>query len=330
MSERLACFITPGRSIEEAVARVRRAEELGYEAVFAVQTTGRDGLMSLVPYAHATSRIKLGTGVLPALPRHPVALGIEAATFDEVCGGRLILGIGPSHQLTMENWYGLSWDKPFSQMNEYLQILRSIFTTDGAELSGDFYKVQFGFIGYGARKDLPIYLGTVGPRMARLAGAAADGAVLWSCLPSYIRDVVAPNVRRGADEAGRPPAACEIVAAIPCAVTENPAAARNALRGDFFVYMTLPVYRKAIVGAGYGADVAAFDQAQAENDFPGMLAAMSDSLLDHFGAFGTPEQVRAKVAEYREAGATLPGIGLFNAGDGFAGFEATLEAAIGA
>lgn len=330
MPDRLACFITPGRSIDEAVARVRHAEELGYETVFAVQTTARDGLMSLVPYAHATSRIKLGTGVLPALPRHPVALGIEAATFDEITGGRLVLGIGPSHQLTMENWYGLSWAKPFSQMKEYLQILRSIFTTDGAEFTGDFYKVQFGFIGYGARTDLPIYLGTVGPRMARLAGEQADGAVLWACLPGYIADVIGPSVRRGVEGAGRDPGACEIVAAIPCAVTDNPKAAYEALRGDFFVYMTLPVYRKAIVGAGYGDEIAAFDKAQAENDFPRMLAAISDGLLDHFAAVGSPQEVRAKVAEYRAAGATLPGVGLFGAGDGFAGFEATLEAAIGA
>src|SRR5919198_385314 len=151
MPQRIACFITPGRKIEPAVERAQIAEQLGYEAVFVTQTTTRDGLMTLNAYAPHTKSIKLGTGVTPALPRHPVALAIEAATLDELSGGRLILGIGPSHALTMQNWYGLPFDRPFAQMREYVRILRSIFTTGGAEFDGDFYKVRFAFMGYEAR-----------------------------------------------------------------------------------------------------------------------------------------------------------------------------------
>lgn len=324
---RLACFNSPGRSLGRAVVRARLAEQLGYETIFVTHTTGRDGLMSLVPYAQATERIKLGTGVLPAFPRHPVALAIEAATFDEICAGRLVLGVGPSHRMTMETWYDISWDRSLSRMKEYVEILRSVFTTDGATFDGEFYKTQYGFIGYGARKDLPVYAGAVGPRMSRFAGAKCDGVVLWSCPPSWVREVVAPNVRAGAEEAGRDPASVEIVAAVPCSLTEDPAAAREAFRGEFFPYMTLPVYRKAIVGAGFGEEIAAFDKASATNDFPAMLAAIGDDLLDAYAGIGSAEVIRAKLDEYRDAGATLPAVGPFAAHEGAAGIEATLEAA---
>src|SRR5207253_9106477 len=74
MTSRLAAFITPGASLPGAVDRVQLAEKLGYEAVFSTQIGARDGLMTLAAYASATSKIKLGTGVIPAFPRHPVAL----------------------------------------------------------------------------------------------------------------------------------------------------------------------------------------------------------------------------------------------------------------
>ncbi|MGZ4142926.1 MAG: LLM class flavin-dependent oxidoreductase, partial [Actinomycetota bacterium] len=97
MTSRLAAFITPGASFAAALERVQLAERLGYEAVFSTHIAARDGLMTLAGYAAGTSRIKLGTGVIPAFPRHPVALAYEAATLDELSGGRLLLGVGTSH-----------------------------------------------------------------------------------------------------------------------------------------------------------------------------------------------------------------------------------------
>jgi F420-dependent oxidoreductase-like protein len=330
MADRIACFISPGRTLDPAIERVKLAEKLGYETVFATQTTLRDGLMTAASYAPHTSRIKIGTGVLPAFPRHPVALAIEAATLDEITNGRLVLGIGPSHQMTMENWYGIPMDRPLARMREIVQILRSVFQTGRAELSGEFYKVQFGFIGYEARKDLPIYISALAPNMLTFCAEACDGTILWSCAPRYIKEVVAPTIRAAAEAAGRDPASVDIVAAVPCAVTDNVQAARDGFRKEFFPYMTLPFYRRVIEGAGFGDEIRAFDAANGKGDFPGALACVSDRLLENFAAIGSEEVVRAKIAEYREAGATVPAVGSFSAGEGSAGFEATLEAAFGA
>lgn len=322
----LAAFISPGKDLATAVERVRRAEQLGYEAVFATQVGGRDSLMTLAAYAAATDRIKLGTGVLPAFPRHPVALGIEAATLDEISGARLILGIGPSHQITMENWYGIEMRKPLLRMKEYVQILRSVFTSGRASFEGEFYKINFAFLSYTPRTDIPIFIAALAPGMLRLCGEACDGDVLWCCLPTYIRETVTPTIRAGAEAAGRDPSAVTIVAAIPTALTTDRETARNTARGEFFVYMNLPFYRRAIAGAGYEGDLKAFDEAQAAGDFAGSLAAISDRMIDEFAALGDEKQIADKFAEYRDAGVTLPAAGLFNAGEGFAGVDETLEA----
>jgi alkanesulfonate monooxygenase SsuD/methylene tetrahydromethanopterin reductase-like flavin-dependent oxidoreductase (luciferase family) len=330
MPQRLAAFITPGKELGAAVERARLAEKLGYEAVFSTQIAQRDGLMTLAAYAAGTSTIRLGTGVIPAFPRHPVALAYEVATLDEMSGGRLIVGIGTSHRINMETWYGADMTRPLSQLKEYLAILRQIVTTGRAQFEGSYYKVNFAFAGYGARPDLPIYLSGLSPNTLRFAGEAADGVILWSCMPSYIREVVVPNVRAGEHAAGRSEGACEIVAAVPCGLAEDLAGARNAFRREFFIYMTLPFYRKAIEGAGFADDVARFDVALSGGDSDGARAAISDSMLEHFAGIGSAAEVRAKIAEYRAAGVTLPAVGAIPVPREIGpGPEATLEAAIG-
>jgi alkanesulfonate monooxygenase SsuD/methylene tetrahydromethanopterin reductase-like flavin-dependent oxidoreductase (luciferase family) len=322
----LAAFISPGKDLPSAVARVRAAEDLGYDAVFTTHTTGRDALTVLSAYAHVTSRIKLGSGVQPCFPRHPLAMAIEAATLDEISGGRLILGIGPSHQLTMETFYGIKMERPLVRMREYVEILRSMFTTGSVNFDGEFYHAQFTFMGYEARKDIPIYIAALAQGMLKLCGEACDGDVLWGCLPTYIRETVTPRIHATATAAGRDPADVNIVAAVPTALTTNRSAALDVFRSQFFVYMTLPFYRRAIAGAGYEGELKAFDEAQAAGDFAGQTAAISDRMLDEFTAVGDEKLIADKYAEYREAGVTTPGVGLFSAGDGFAGIEATLEA----
>jgi alkanesulfonate monooxygenase SsuD/methylene tetrahydromethanopterin reductase-like flavin-dependent oxidoreductase (luciferase family) len=330
MTERLATFISPGKSLQDAIERVQLAEKLGYQAVFTTHVGARDGLMTLAAYAGATSKIKLGTGVIPAFPRHPVALAHEAATLDEISGGRLIVGVGTSHRLTMENWYGLDMSKPLTHLKEYVSILRSIFTTGRVEHAGTYYNVNFAFMRYAARADLPIFISGLSPNTLRFAGQAADGVILWSCLPSYISKVVVPNVRTGEKDAGRTEGSCEIVAAIPSALATDVDAARGALRQEFFPYMTLPFYRKAIAGAGYQDELDAFDAALGKGDMPGASSAISERLIDEFAAIGDETAVREKILEYRSAGVSLPAVGLFSGpkGSGITP-EATLEAAIG-
>jgi alkanesulfonate monooxygenase SsuD/methylene tetrahydromethanopterin reductase-like flavin-dependent oxidoreductase (luciferase family) len=71
-------FISVGKSLDQAVERVRRAEALGYDSAYVTHIAGRDSLTLLMAYAAGTDRIKLGTGVLPIYSRTPVATAQSA------------------------------------------------------------------------------------------------------------------------------------------------------------------------------------------------------------------------------------------------------------
>jgi len=326
---RLACFMEPRRSLDEAVRRVQVAERAGYESVWVTHIAAREPLQVLAHYAHHTERIGLGTGVIPIFLRHPALLAMEAATLDEVSGSRLKLGIGVSHRVTVELWYGLELDDPVGRMREYATIVRGIFQTGRADLEGQHYTSRFGLMGFEARADIPLLFAALGPRMLRLAAELADGVVLWMCSPGYIRETVRPVLEEAFSKLGRDPTGFDVIAAVPLALTENPAAARDAFRARAMPYVQLPFYRKAIAAGGHGEDLAAFDERADSADIATALGGLSDAFCDDYAGIGDAEAIRGKLEEYRAAGVTLPAVSPMGRHRGSAELEDVLETAAG-
>ncbi len=318
----LGTFISVGRSLDQAIVRVRRADELGYDSVYVTHIAGRDSLTLLMAYAAATERIKLGTGVLPIYSRTPVATAQQAATIDEFSNGRMVLGLGVSHAVTVENWYGTKIVRPVSAMREYVGAVRAMLT-GGDMPEGEFFPTKFRFMGYEPRATLPIYVAALSPNMLRLAGEVADGVMLWLCNPAYIESVVVPEVRAGRERAGKSLDGFDIVAAVPSAVVDGRESAYETMRGDLVTYWSLPFYRAMIERSGFEGDIAAFDRGMQDGDVEAAKRAISDRFLDSLTAIGSSEDVRAGIARYSAAGATSPGVGAVPGTD----FEATLEAA---
>src|SRR6059058_4200954 len=102
----IGIFISPGRSLDDSIERARKVDALGYDSIYTTQIAGRDAFTVLGQFAGATENVKLGTGVAPIFARTPVAMAQVAATLDEASGGRMVLGLGVSHRVTVENWFG--------------------------------------------------------------------------------------------------------------------------------------------------------------------------------------------------------------------------------
>jgi F420-dependent oxidoreductase-like protein len=315
-------FISVGRSLETATQRAAEAERLGYESAYVTHIAGRDSQAVLAAYATRTDKIKLGTGVLPIYSRTPVATAQIAATVDELAGGRSILGLGVSHRVTVENWYGQTIDKPVREMREYVETVRAIFRGEPPPAGNQRFKTSFGFMGYAARPDFPIYVAALSPAMLRLAGEIGDGVILWLCNPDYIRDVVVPEVTKGRERADKTLEGFDIVAAVPSAVTDEPEAARAKLRKDLIPYFSLPFYRAMIERSGFEDDVAGYDSGMQKGDPDAAGEAISDRFLKTLTAIGDQAEAVAAVKRYQEAGTTSPCIGAVPATD----FDATLEA----
>jgi alkanesulfonate monooxygenase SsuD/methylene tetrahydromethanopterin reductase-like flavin-dependent oxidoreductase (luciferase family) len=318
----LGTFISAGRSLDDAIARAKRADELGFDSVYTTHIAARDSLTVLTAYAGATERIRLGTGVLPIFSRTPASTAQTAATIDEYSGGRMVLGLGVSHKVTVENWFDSKIEKPVSQMREYAGIVRAILRGEPAP-DGEFFNTNFAFMGFPPRPELPIYIAALSPNMLQLAGEIGDGAMLWLCSPDYIRDVVIPEVTKGREKAGKDLDGFDIVAAVPSALTDDREGVLETMRGDLVTYTSLPFYRAMLERSGFEDEIAAFDEGMAAGDVDKAKAGISERMLTALAGIGSADEVRAGIERYREAGTVSPCVGAIPRTD----FEATLEAA---
>jgi F420-dependent oxidoreductase-like protein len=309
MINRLGVSYDAGNSLAPAVVRAKLADDLGYDSIWASQLPpARDTPLVLATYAAATKRIGLGTAVMPIYTRHPTAMAQMALTLDEISGGRFRLGMGVSHQVTVESMWGLRLVHPVEAMREYADIVRSLITTGSVSADGEHFSAHTAYTAP-RRADLSIIISALSPRMLELAGEVADGVSLWMCAPDYIRDVVVPTVRRGREKAGKSLEGFEVEAAVPVCITTDRAAALAAFRNTAERYASLPFYRKVL-----------------DKTFPDMSDSPNDRILETLAGIGDEAEVRAAIERYREAGATLPVIGPFGGREVGAGFEATLEA----
>ena len=237
------------RDVAERLERISEAEEDGFDSYWLPQHFGADMLTVIAMAGMQTSRIELGTAVVPTYPRHPVALAQQALTAQVATGGRLTLGIGVSHRSTIEDWLGLSYARPIRHIEEYLSVLRPLLHESGVDFHGKEYRVAGELqIPDADMVECPVIMAALGPRMLEIAGRLADGTVTWLTGPNTIRDHVVPRLNAAAAAAGNPgPRVC---VGMPIAVTDHPDRARARADRLFQHYAALPSYRAMLEREG--------------------------------------------------------------------------------
>ena len=239
--------------VDAAIAHARSAHEDGFSSYWLSQILGVDALTTIALIAREVPRLDLGVAVVPTYPRHPTALAVQAQTVQQVAGGRLVLGIGPSHARAVEGMWGLDWSRPYSHTAEYLEILRTLLDGKQANHRGELLTARGQLSSSAARTT--ILVAGLGPRMLALAGGEADGTVTWMCGRQTLREHIVPRVREAAEAAGRE--APRIVAGLPFCVTDDPQRAHAHAAEKLAMYAGLPSYRAMLdrEGAAGPADI---------------------------------------------------------------------------
>jgi 5,10-methylenetetrahydromethanopterin reductase len=260
-------------TIDDHIAAARRAADDGFTGFWLPQIFGYDALTVLALIGREVPGIELGTAVVPTYPRHPAALAAQAVTSNEACDGRLVLGIGLSHQIVIEMMYGYSFAKPLRHMREHLSILMPLIHDGAADVEGETLTGRVG-LSMAARRPFPVLLAALGPKMLGLAGAVADGTVTWMTGPATLASHIVPTITAAAEEAGRD--APRVVGSLPVLVTDDEGDGRVRAGKAFAVYDTLPSYKAMLdrEGAGGPADVAVVgDEASVGEQLDALLAS---------------------------------------------------------
>ncbi len=292
---RIGVMFDTERPFDRVVEDVRSLHAAGIGTAWASQIFAYDALTALGAIAREVPGIGLGTAVVPIQPRHPVMLAGQALTVQAASGGRLTLGIGLSHQMVIENVFGLSFDKPAREMREYLSILVPLLEGEQVSFSGEVLSAStFGPLQIDAPPP-PVLVAALGTTMLRIAGRLASGTVTWMTGPATIGSHIIPTITDAAAAAGRP--APRIGVGLPVCVTDDVPGARAKAAETFSIYGHLPSYRAMLdrEGAEGPADVAIVGRESAVAEAVHQLAAMG--VTDFCGApFGSGDEIAASVA----------------------------------
>ena len=261
----------------DIVTQVKQAAAAGFPAAWSVHfSRGIDALSVLAVAGAQTSGIDLGVGIVPSYPRHPMALAQQAATTQQLCGGRLTLGVGVSHRPVISGLLGLPYDSPARHMREYLSVLVPLLTEGQVSFRGSYYRVDGGFVIPGTTR-VSVVVGALAPRMVRVAGELADGVVTWLAGLHTLENDIVTGVRKAAADGGR--AEPRVVAALAVAVCDDRAAGIAQAELVFARYGGLENYQRLMQREGVSS--------------PGQLAVV-----------GTETEVVAQLRRYADVGVT--------------------------
>ncbi|HXP33876.1 MAG TPA: TIGR03564 family F420-dependent LLM class oxidoreductase [Acidimicrobiales bacterium] len=219
---RIGLMVGPERGqyatkVERMRSDARWAEEAGLDTVWIPQIPDEfDALTCAALMGDVTSRIEVGTAVVPVQPRHPVALAQQALSVQAVCDGRFSLGLGVSHDWIIDGMLGLPYERPVPTMRAYLDVLDRALTGPGTvDVENEFFRIHQP-LDITDVVPTPVLIAALGPRMLELCGTRTAGTILWMADERAVATHVVPALTRAAEAAGRPMP--RVVAGIPVCV----------------------------------------------------------------------------------------------------------------
>lgn len=310
---RMALYLQDAHEISEGIELAKYAEEKGFEAVWQAESRlVRDAIVPMAAFASHTTTLKVASGVTNNWTRN---IGLLAATFltlDDLAKDRIICGIGAWWD-PLASKVGINRRKPLSAMRETVEVLRRLLNMENVTFHGDFHHVdgiQLDVVhGRKEARNVPIYIGATGMKMMELTGEVADGACLnYLVHPDYnLRAMDA--LERGAKKAGKSIDDIDRPQLVICSVDNDRKKALDGARKMMTQYLgQQPHLMKAS-----GVSQELLDEIHqvltwpaTDEEIENAMHLVPDDVVQMCTASGSPEEVKAKVREYMDHGATCP------------------------
>ncbi|MCY4060970.1 MAG: LLM class flavin-dependent oxidoreductase [Chloroflexi bacterium] len=313
MADRVALYLQDAHPLADAIEYVKYAELCGFEAVWQAESRlVRDAIVPMAAFAAVTSRIKIGSGVINNWTRNAAVIAATFLTLDDLAQDRIYCGIGAWWD-PLAAKVGIERRKNLLAMREVVTVVRRLLNRERVSFDGEFVRmddVELDVVhGRKEPRNVPIYIGATGPKMMALTGEIADGAVLNYLVSPKYNEMAMAQLEIGARKAGKSIDEVDRPQLVVCSVDNDRAAALDGARKLVTQYLgQQPHIMKA---SGVSQDL--LDEINQVLTWPAteeqILEAMKlvpDDVVQMITASGTPDEVKAKVREYMDAGATCP------------------------
>ena len=294
--------LDPEMPLSAVPAYARRAESLGFDGIHVPETIHDSLAVALLALEH-TRRIVVRTAVTLALVRSPTLTAYAAWDLAAFSGGRFELGLGSQIKQNIEGRFGMPWSEPVSRMRDYVGALHAVFDTFATgrplQFEGEHYRLSrmqpYFNPGPIDVAPPPVWFGAVNVRMCEMAGRMARGVVTHTTNSDreYLRDVVRPALRRGAESAGRNDHPLVVAApAIASGATDSALAADRERHRRMLAFLyTTPAYGAALKRRGWPDLQARLQSIVRQQHWHDLAAALPDNVLDDLVIVGRYDEL---------------------------------------
>ena len=304
-----------GMGGRELLSTVQEAEQVGYDSVWTAEAYGSDAATVLAYVAAGTERIKLGSAIFQMPARSPAMTAMTAASIDQLSGGRMLLGIGPSGPQVAEGWHGQRFARQLQRTREYVTVVRMALARERVEFHGETIELPLPD-GPGkplklmiapAQDQIPIYLAAIGPKNTALAGEIADGWIPTLFSPEHVGQFRG-RLEEGAAHAGRSLDRFDIAPVVNSFVSQDLEQARDLMRPGLALYVggmgsrDQNFYNRVVQRYGFEAEAKQIQDLYLEGKKDEAAAAIPVELIDMVTLSGPRDVVRDRLAAFRDAG----------------------------
>ena len=279
----------------------RLATESGWAGAWVSEVNGFDAVTQAAALAPVVGAGRIGTAIVPMQTRDPLLMAMSAASLNQLLPGRLVLGLGTSTPIIIQDWHAADWGKPIALTREYVAILRQLLAGDRVTHDGARYRLRGASLGNRLAAPIPLYLAALNDRMLELAGEIADGVILNFASLDYLAHARA-RLAAGAARAGRSPADIEVIVFFRCSIVTDYALVRDRYQRELLTYVLAPVYQKMFAREGFGPMCTEVERLWKAGERDSALAAVTDTFTRGRLLAGTTTEIGASLDSYFEAG----------------------------
>ncbi len=323
---RTGIFLNYTDGFLQAVDQVVELEKVGVDLALVAEAYSYDAISQLGFLAARTTRMELGTGVVPIYIRTPTLLGMTAAGLDYVSGGRFRLGIGTSGPQVMEGFHGVPFDAPLGRTREVVEICRQVWRRERVQFDGKHYQIPLPSEGPGARgtglgkplqlinhpvrERIPITIAALGPKNVELTAEIAEGWQPVFFYPEQADAVWGEALRAGFAKRDPSLGPLDVMVSAPLAIGEDVDDRLSWVKPQLALYLGgmgargRNFYHNLATRYGYGEVANTIQDLYLAGKKTEAIAAVPDELVRSVSLVGPRGYVKERLAAFAEAGAT--------------------------
>ena len=319
---RTGIFLAYSGGFREAVEHVAVLEQQGVNIVLVAEAYSFDAISQLGYLAARTSRIELGTGVLPIYTRTPTLLAMTAAGLDYVSDGRFRLGIGTSGPQVMEGFHGVPFDAPLGRTREVVQICRQVWRREKLNHQGRHYQIPLPegrgtglgkalkIINTPVRERIPISIAALGAKNVELTAEIAEGWQPVFFHPEKADDIWGDALRAGKAKRDPELGDLDVMVGVSLAVGDDVDERLQWAKPQLALYIGgmgargHNFYHNVATRYGFGEVADRIQDLYLSGRKAEAIAAVPDELVRNVSLIGPRGYVKERIAAFAEAGVT--------------------------